>query len=89
MKLPSIKAIVLDLDNQTRDEDVHELLDMCSHLVKSLKLAFSHVTGEIFAGTAVQFEKLDTLVLSGCRQVTDRGLAQLLQVSSRHLVIYS
>ena len=82
MKLPTVKAIKLYLTNAERlSESLAEILTISGHLLITLDLSSTNITGEELIKSALNLPKLLNLKLAECRELTDTGLCQLLKKS--------
>jgi len=84
LDLVYLKAINLGPLKFLEEKDLGRLLRKCGHLLRSLTVVSSDITGESL-GQAEQTSKLETLVLEWCRQLTDSGLLNLLRLSQKSL----
>ena len=87
LELPRVKAINLELSSKSHltNEDICKLLEKSSHLLKLLKLSYTKFSGDTFSTFNLQLEKLETLVLTHSKQLTDRGLSALLSSCGQKL----
>ena len=84
LKFPKLEIMDLSWGSLT-DRGLTELLRMAGNQLLLLDLAVSGISGEGLISQDFKFPNLSYLSLFGCRDITDRGLWELLMMSGPHL----
>ena len=81
LKLPKLKEFTSD-SKTMNDEDLKGLTRLCHETLTSLEITGAAITGKGLSQEEVQFLKLKTLVLRGCKQVDDLGAYIMIKMTT-------
>ena len=84
-----IKLETLDLSccYNITDQGVRELLQMCGTKLKVLDLSPADISGEGLSELDGKFINLEVLALNGCKDITQEGLVEILQMCGSQLKV--
>ena len=80
VQLEKLEALILNRCTQLTNSGLCAFLSMCGPKLNYLSLKSTNVSGDSLVGSTVQLEKLETLILFYCKQLTDSGLCALLSM---------
>ena len=79
VKLTKLKYLNLSGCSNLTDSGLRNLLNNCGSQLESLDLSYTYISGTALVGLDVKLTKFKNLNLSGCSNLTDSGLRNLLK----------
>ena len=85
LTLDILRTLDLRYCRWLRDSGLFTLLSMSGHLLSSLDLSETNISGESLAESTLKLDSLKTLKLVSCPLLTDSGLRALLRIGGHRL----
>ena len=82
LNIPNLMILNLRNCKKLTDKGLFKVLNMIGHQLKSLDLSDTNITAEQLIGMNMKIPMLQSLNLSNCKELTDKGLAELLKISA-------
>ena len=82
LNIPNLMILNLRNCKELTDKGLFKVLNMIGHQLKSLDLSDTNITAEQLIGMNMKIPMLQSLNLSNCKELTDKGLAELLKISA-------
>ena len=70
---------------QLTDKGLLQILQLCGSTLRSLNIEFTNITGETLSDYKGTLPCLENLNMTSCKQLTDKGLLQILQLCGSRL----
>ena len=77
--LPCLQNLKLSSSRQLTDKGLLQILQLCGSTLRSLDISVTNITGENLSEYKGTLPCLNTLDMSNCEQLTNKGLLQILQ----------
>jgi len=78
--LPCLKNLNLSCCNQLTNKGLLQILQLCGSTLRSLDISVTNITGEILSEYKETLLCLENLNMRYCKQLTNKGLLQILQL---------
>ncbi|XP_023343578.1 F-box/LRR-repeat protein 14 [Eurytemora carolleeae] len=78
--LPCLKNLNMELCRQLTNKGLLQILQLCGSTLRSLNIGLTNITGENLSEYKGTLPCLESLNMGNCKQLTNKGLLQILQL---------